>query len=158
MQSDRSLWTDISWDSAGEGLTNFAAALMTVNPALKAAVYGMRSFIQPGQELLGLLGNLANSGIEKLGDSLKNFASSGLQKAGDAAKRFAKNIGDGFKSIGADIGQRLIKPFTSAITTMQKWQASLGRLIFYRAINAAIRTVSEGIREGIPTWDMWTLR
>lgn len=151
LQSDRSLWTDIdaAWEGAGEAATNFAAALMLVHPELKAVVYAMRSFIQPGQELLGVLGSLAETGFKKAGAALQDFASSGFDRAGSAVKAFAGNVGDGLKSIGPRIGQLLIKPFTSAIATINKWQASLGRMIAYRAINAAMRMVSEGIREGI---------
>lgn len=149
LQSDRSIWTDTSFENAAGGLTNLTAALMIFNPLIKPAVYGLRSFIQPGQELAGVLGNLAESGFKKAGNALQEFAASGFQKAGDAVKTFGNNVGKGFASVAGNIGSKFIKPFQSAIETVSKWKQSIGRLAFYRLINAAIRTVTEGIREGI---------
>lgn len=149
LQSDRSIWTDVSFENAAGGLTNLTAALMIFNPLIKPAVYGLRSFIQPGQELAGVLGNLAESGFKKAGSALREFAASGFKKAGDAVKAFGSNVGKGFASVAGNIGSKFIKPFQSAIETVSKWKQSIGRLAFYRLINAAIRTVTEGIREGI---------
>lgn len=149
LQSDRSIWTDVSFENAAGGLTNLTAALMIFNPLIKPAVYGLRSFIQPGQKLAGVLGNLAESGFKKAGSALREFAASGFKKAGDAVKTFGDNVGKGFASVAGNIGSKFIKPFQSAIETVSKWKQSIGRLAFYRLINAAIRTVTEGIREGI---------
>lgn len=149
LQSDRSIWTDFSGENIANGFQNIAAALMVVNPLIKPAVYGLRSFIQPGQELLSVLSSLAENGFKKAGEALKQFASSGFQKAGDAVKSFASNVSKGVGSVATNLGKRFISPFQKAIDTVTKWQKSLGRLVFYRAINAAIRAVTDGIQEGI---------
>lgn len=95
------------------------------------------------------MGELAGNGFKKAGNAMKDFAASGFEKAGNAMKSLVGNIGSGIKSIGSNMAQKFVKPFASAITAVQKWKASIGRLVFYRAINAAIREVSDGMKVGM---------
>lgn len=149
LASNRSFWTDSGLnDLPGLG-QKAAATLLTIQPQLKAVVYAMRSLIQPGQELLGILGELAGNGFKNAGNALKNFASSGFEKAGNAMKSMVTGIGDGIKSIGANVGKKLVQPFTGAIAAIQKWKESLGRMAFYKAITTAINTVTNGLKTGM---------
>lgn len=93
--------------------------------------------------------------VRKLVASLKDVGRSALGAAKDLAKLGLSGIGsalgriaDGAKSVGKHIADRVTRPFKTAAAAVEKWKVAIGRIAFYRVVREAIRTISDGFKEG----------
>lgn len=119
------LWAGVEQPGAGIGseVQDAAQKLAACNPILA----------QFGELAGGVRDRLA-----ELGAGAASAAAGAFQKLGAAAK-----------SAGAAMLDQFKKPFEKAAATLTKWQSAIGRIVFYRAIRAAIRLVVDGIKEGV---------
>lgn len=89
--------------------------------------------------LRGILGPLGAVGakMRELARGAVSLAGQGIEKLGAAVKK-----------TGAMLFSQFTRPITSAAGALSKWKSAIGRIAFYRVIRAAIRMVTDGIREG----------
>ncbi len=82
--------------------------------------------------------------VQSVGAKMKELASNAVSLVG----RGFEVLGNAIKKTGAMLFAQFIRPVTSAISVMTRLRKSFGRIAFYRTIKAALRTVTEGFKEG----------
>lgn len=98
-----------------------------------------RDWAQFGEVMRGILGPLG-----AVGDKVRELARGAVSLAG----RGIEKLGEAVKKTGAMLFSQFTRPVTSAAESLSKWAKAFQRIVFYRVIRAAVKEVTQAIREG----------
>ena len=112
----------------------WASTLKYGIPIIGTLASVLSSTLRGGLTLLGKLW----SGFKRLASTIAGAVVGGLQK-----------LGSMLKTVGGSVLNYVTKPFQRAISVIQKWKKTLGRLVFLRVVRSAIKAVTDGFKEGI---------
>ena len=112
----------------------WASTLKYGIPIIGTLASVLSSTLRGGLTLLGKLW----SGFKRLASTIAGAVVGGLQK-----------LGSMLKTVGGSVLNYVTKPFQRAISVIQKWKKTLGRLVFLRVVRSAIKMVTDGFKEGI---------
>lgn len=149
-----------------DGMTSALQKLAGVN--LKGFSSAIRTTSRIGQQAGATDGGIDASQSEQVesttrnirgfAGSIRSLFSQALEDANKKTNLFSialgklkgglSSIASELKRVGTNAVNNFISPFQNAIKTVKTWKDSIGRIAFYRTIRAAIKMVTDAIKEG----------